>query len=192
MHGIDDLVGAGLATSPELARIDVNRARVTLHRACRERYPNVDVMLSVRHHNLTSDDVANIQVGFPLPLFDRNQGNIFKAQAELSAAESRAQQIELGLTNQLAATFRRYANSRQQVDRYTQQMLPRAHKSLDYVTKGYREGQVNFLTLLISQRTYYQVNLQYLNAVRQLRESEILMKGQLLHDSLTLRAIHNR
>lgn len=183
-----------LQDHPELtaARIAIERAHTVLHRACRERYPNVDVMLSVRHHNITSDDVANIQVGFPLPLFDRNQGNIFKAQAELSAAETRAQQIELGLTSQLAVTFRRYANSRQQVNRYTQQMLPRAHQSLDYVTKGYREGQVNFLTLLTSQRTYYQVNLQYLDAVRQLRESEILMNGQLLRDSLTLRAIHNR
>ena len=183
-----------LTEHPEItaARIDVNRAQATLHRACRERYPNIDVMLSVRHHNITSDDVANIQVGFPLPLFDRNQGNIFRAQAELSAAESRVQQIELKLTDQLAATFRRYANSRQQVDRYGEHMLPRARKSLDFVTKGYREGQVDFLTLLTSQRTYYQVTLQLLNARRQLRESEILMAGQLLRDSLQLRAAHSR
>lgn len=183
-----------LQDHPELtaARIAIERAHAALHRACRERYPNVDVMLSVRHHNITSDDVANIQVGFPLPLFDRNQGNIFKAQAELSAADYRVQQIEYGLTDQLAVSFRRYANSRHQVDRYRQQMLPRAHKSLDYVTKGYREGQVDFLTLLTSQRTYYQVNLQYLDAVRQLRASEIMMDGQLLGNSLQLRAIHNR
>ena len=179
---------------PEIttARIRVDQAQATLHRACRERYPNIDVMLSLRHNNITSDDLANIQVGFPLPLFDRNQGNIMRAQAELSAAQSRVEQIELELTDQLAVMFRQYKNSHQQVVRYRDQMLPRARKSLDFVTKGYREGQVDFLTLLTSQRTYYQVTLQLLSARRQLRESEILMAGQLLRDSLELRAAHIR
>lgn len=174
-----------------MAQIEIDRAYVALQRACRERYPNIDVMLSVRHHNVTSDDVANIQVGFPLPLFDRNQGNIFKAQAELAIAESRLQKVELNLRDQLATTFRRYANSRQQVQRYQQQMLPRAQRSLDFVTKGYRQGQVDFLTLLTSQRTYYQVNLQYLDALRTLRLSEILMDGHLLQGSLQLGPLHN-
>ena len=182
-----------LAKHPKiiLARIEIDRAYVVLQRACRERYPNIDVMLSVRHHNFTSDDVANIQVGFPLPLFDRNQGNIFKAQAELTVTESRLQKIELNLRDQLATTFRRYANSRQQVQRYQQQMLPRAQRSLDFVTKGYRQGQVDFLTLLTSQRTYYQVNLQYLDALKTLRLSEILMDGHLLHGSLQLGPLHD-
>ena len=177
---------------PEItaARIRVDHAQATLHRACRERYPNIDVMFSLRHNNITSDDLANIQVGFPLPLFDRNQGNIMRAQAELSAAQSRVEQIELELTDQFAVIFRQYRNSHQQVVRYRDQMLPRARKSLDFVTRGYREGQVDFLTLLTSQRTYYQVTLQLLTARRQLRESEILMSGQLLRDSLQMHAAH--
>jgi len=181
-----------LAKHPKItmARIEIDRSYVALQRACRERYPDVDVMLSVRHHNVTSDDVANIQVGFPLPLFDRNQGNIFKAQAELAIAESQLQKVELNLQDQLATTFRRYANSRQQVERYQQQMLPRAQRSLDFVTKGYRQGQVDFLTLLTSQRTYYQVNLQYLDALRTLRLNEILMDGHLLQGSLQIGPFH--
>jgi len=174
------------------AQIRVDQAQATLHRACRERYPNIDVMVSLRHNNMTSNDVANIQVGFPLPLFDRNQGNIMRAQAELSAAQSQVEQVELELTDQFAVIFRQYKNSHQQVLRYRDQMLPRARKSLDYVTRGYREGQVDFLTLLTSQRTYYQVTLQLLNARRLLRESEILMSGQLLRDSLRVHAPHIR
>ncbi|MFP6621403.1 MAG: TolC family protein [Pirellulaceae bacterium] len=183
-----------LTEHPQLttARIEIDKAYTALQRACRERYPNIDVMLSVRHHNITTDDVANIQVGFPLPLFDRNQGNIFKAQSELSVAESRLQKAELNLQDQLAITFRRYANSRQQVQRYQEQMLPRAQRSLDFVTTGYRQGQVDFLTLLTSQRTYYQVNLQYLDALRNLRLSEIMIDGHLLQGSLKIRPLNNR
>ena len=179
---------------PEItaARIRVEQAQAILHRACRERYPNIDVMLSLRHNNMTSNDVANIQVGFPLPLFDRNQGNIMRAQADLAASQSRVEQVELELSDKFAGIFRQYKNSHQQVIRYRDQMLPRARKSLDYVTRGYREGQVDFLTLLTSQRTYYQVTLQLLNARRQLRESEVLMSGQLLRDSLQMRAAHIR
>lgn len=178
-----------LAGNPELdaARTRVDRARFVLRRATREPIPDIDVLVSVRHHNVTGSDVANLQVGLPIPIFDRNQGNISKAQAEWIAASREVQRIELDLQDRLAVAYRRYANARQQADRYRSRILPRARKSLELVTGGYDTGQVDYLTLITSQQTYVRVNLSYLDALRELREAAAIIEGQLLTDSLANR-----
>ena len=141
-------------------------------------------MLSASHKNSNHDDVAGVQVGFPLPILNRNQGNIFKADAELVEATNSVRRIELDLQDRLAQALRRYANARQQAEHYKQEILPRAKQSLDLVTRGYASGQVDFLTQLTSQRTYIRVNLAYLGTLDDLWQAATLIEGQLLSGSL--------
>ena len=178
-----------LAQNPDLlaAWTRVERASLALTRARREWIPNVDVSISVRHHNVSASDVANVQVGIPIPIFDANQGNIQRASAELGAARSVVAQIRLEIQDRLAVVFRRYLNARQQVERYSDRILPRANEALDLVTAGYQQRQVDYLTLLTTQRTYFRVSLAYLASLRELRETEIVIDGQLLLGSLSRR-----
>ena len=78
----------------------------------------------------------------------------------------------------------RYADARQQARRYAERILPRAQQSLDVVRAAYRDGQADYLTVIASQKTYIQANLAYLDAIRNLRESQVVIKGQLLSGSL--------
>jgi cobalt-zinc-cadmium efflux system outer membrane protein len=175
-----------LGSSPELAAAAarVERSRLATERARRENIPNIDLMVSVQRMNQDGDNIAGVQAGFPLPVLNRNQGNIMKADAELVAASNDVRRIELDLRDRLAIAFRRYANAKQQVDRYTDSILPRAQRSLDIVTRGYSAGQVDFLTLLTSQRTYIRTNLSYLASLAELRRAAIVIQGQLLTGSL--------
>ena len=135
----------------------------------------------------TDSDVANVQVGIPLPLFNRNQGNIMSACSELVATSNEVRRIELDLQDRLAVAFRRYANSRQQVDRYTDRILGWSRRSLDLVTEGYRTGQVDYITLVNSQRTFIRVHLAYVDSLRELRQAATMIAGQLLSGSLAPR-----
>jgi cobalt-zinc-cadmium efflux system outer membrane protein len=183
----DDCYAMVLATSPELsaARARLERASIAVRRARREPFPDIDVALSVRHHNISRRDVANVELGIPIPVFDRNQGNIRSAEAECLAAAKNVQRIELELLDRLAVAFRRYADARQQADRHSERMLPRAERSLKLVTDGYDKGQVAYLTLITSQQTYLQVNLSYLESLQELRAAAAIIEGQLLSGSLT-------
>ncbi|MGB6045102.1 MAG: TolC family protein [Pirellulales bacterium] len=175
-----------LSSNPVLnaARTRVDRARFVIRRAEKEPIPNVDVSVSVRHHNGTSSDVANVQIGIPIPIFNKNQGNIQSAESNWIAARNEVQRIELDLQDRLAVAYRRYANARRQADRYSQQIVPRAKRSLELVTDGYQKGQVKYLTLLTAQETYLQVNLSYLDSLREFRASNAIIEGQLLSGSL--------
>jgi cobalt-zinc-cadmium efflux system outer membrane protein len=180
--------GRLLGESPELgaARARVQKARLSIERAHRENIPNIDVMASAAHRNQNDFDVAGVQVGIPIPVRNRNQGNIMAAEAELIAAENDAHRIELDLQQRLATVFRRYANARQQADRYQADLLPRAQKSLDFIGQGYKAGQTTYLTALTSQRTYIRVNLAYVDALAEVHAAAVLIEGQLLSDSLQM------
>ncbi len=178
--------GEVLASHPEVnaARARMERARIAIVRAKREPIPNVDVSVSVRHIELTDSDVANVQVGVPIPVFDKNQGNIRSAEAEWVAATREAERVALALQDQFAVIFRRYANARQQVRRYGEKIIPKAERSLELVTQGYEKGQVEYLVLLTAQQTFFEVSLSHLDAVRELRVASAILEGKLLTGSL--------
>ncbi len=175
-----------LAESPQLAgaQAGVARAQAALSRECAGRIPNVDLQAGVQFDNATRDTIANVAIGVPLPVYNRNQGNIARAQAELAAAQHEVRRVRLALEQRLAAVFEQYATAHQQVEKYTRDIMPDAQESLKLVSSGYRQGEFGYLMLLTAQRTYFQTNLAYLDALRDLRTATATLEGNLLSDSL--------
>ena len=182
----EDAFNRLLAESPQLAhaRAGVARAQATISRECAQRVPNIDLQAAVQYDNATQDTFTTIQAGVPVPLFNRNQGNIRRAQAELMAAQNEVQRVQLELQQRLAAVFEQYATALYQVEKYSRDILPSAQTSLDLANKGYRQGEYNYLFLLTAQRTYFQTNLIYLDALRELRTAATAIEGNLLSGSL--------
>lgn len=176
-----------IAESPETAaaRGKVARERVALQRAVAQRVPNVEVQATLQHDNASHDDIVGIQAGLPIPLWNRNQGGIVRAQADLAAAEGDVRRVELDLARRLAVAFQHYDNARQQVATYEKTILPDANSSLELVTRGYQAGEIGYLMLLTSQRTYFQTNLAYLESLRDLFRQRTLIEGMMLTDNLT-------
>jgi outer membrane protein, heavy metal efflux system len=181
----DETLSGLLQTSPEVAEAlaEVDRARAALARARVEPVPDVTVQGTAQYDNATQDTIAGAQVTLPLPLWNRNQGGIAKATAELVAAQRRLDAVERRLQLELADEFQRYETALARVDTIRRQILGRAQQNLDLATQGYQAGELAFLDFLTVQRTYFQVNLEYLDALGQLNESVQLLHGQLLSGS---------
>lgn len=178
-----------LGNSPVLAeaRAGVSRAQARVDQELAERIPNLDIQGGVLYDNATRDTIAEAGVGFTVPLFNRNQGNIRKAEVELTAARGEVRRVALELQQRLAVEFERYENARFQVDKYSREILPNARKTLDLVTIGYRQGEFDYVTLLTAQRTFFQVNMDYVDSLSELRAAAVSIDGYLLSDSLQQR-----
>jgi cobalt-zinc-cadmium efflux system outer membrane protein len=174
-----------LQASPEVAEAQaaVDRARATLARACAEPIPDVTAQASVQYDDSSDDTIAGAQVTLPLPIWNRNQGGIAKAQAELVAARRRLEGVERRLQHDLAAQYQRYETALARVNAIRDGILERAQENLDVTAEGYRAGELSFLDLLTVQRTYFQVNLEYLSALGDLNESVQMLNGLLLAGS---------
>jgi outer membrane protein, heavy metal efflux system len=184
--GADSALQQVLAASPQLAeaRAGLDRARWQVDREYAERIPNVNLRAAVHYNNEIGENIAAVEVGVPLPIFNRNQGNIAKAQAQLVAAENEVGRVELELRRKFASVFEQYSNAQQQAQTYGERIVPNSQKTLDLTKSGYQQGEFNYQALLIAQRTYFQANLSYLESLLQLRLSAVAIEGLLVSDGL--------
>lgn len=175
--------------SPELAAAlaEVRRARRAVDLAIAQATPNVTTQFSVQQDTADDRTLTGVQVGMPIPLWNRNQGRIRQAQAELSEAYRNLERLELSLARRLAEVYRQYADARVLAAAYAEKILPRSQRTFDLVKTGYEQGEVGYLDLLTAQRTYFQTNLAYLDALGTMWQSYFLIDGLLLDRSLAER-----
>ena len=176
--------------SPDLAelRFAVDQARANVGRATAGRVPNLSAQAGVQRDNATRDNIANVQVSIPLPIFDRNQGGITEASGQLAAAQAALEARELSLDQQLSIALRDYRTARERVTKYTTKILPAAQETLGMMNQGYQQGQLDYLQVLTVQQTYAAKNLSYLHdletAWKEWAEIEGLLVGELPQTSI--------
>lgn len=147
------------------ARVGVERAQAALRRAQVEPYPNVAVGTGyVRQNQNKSNDFA---IGFSMtvPVWNRNQGNIRAAQAEIGVAAQEIGKVENDLTDRLATAYREYAAAQRREERYRLAILPRSRETYDLSLKAYQGGQFEYLRVLEAQRALTQANLEAVRAL---------------------------
>jgi cobalt-zinc-cadmium efflux system outer membrane protein len=140
----------------------VERARWAVERAVAGRVPNVNIEAAVMQDNATDETMASVWARMPLPIFDRNQGGIAQASGELAAAQAALDQKRVELEERLAAALRDYTTARERVRRYSEKVIPVTREALDIISKGYQEGELDYLSVLTIQQTYAEKNLSYL------------------------------
>ncbi len=177
-----DLLNHILEGSPELAaaRSAVKQARCNVALQCAERTPNFELSTAVKRDYGSDYTVADFGFAMPIPIYNRNQGNIVAAQAELTSAIREVRRIELDLHARFIGAFEEYAMARRHVQSYTNTILPNAKKSLQMNSIGYKEGEFDYLKLLTAQRTYFSANLEYLINLGELWTQSVELEGMLL------------
>lgn len=161
-----DQLAQQLQRSPSLARarIEVDR-RQALARVERSRQtPDVTLSFGATRDEQLGRNQAIVGVSIPLPLFDRNQGNILEALRRTDKARDELVATEVRLESELAQAYGRLDAARQELTLLKQEILPGAQSAYDATTKGFALGKFSFLEVLDAQRTFFQARSQYLRA----------------------------
>ncbi len=113
-------------TDVATAANNIRRARLNVDLAYANRVPDVLSHVAVQKDNTTPPfgTAVNIAVSIPVPVFDRNQGNIEQAEGALANSIEGPHQTRDDLTNRLTDAFERYDDNRQLVEYYRQHILP--------------------------------------------------------------------
>ena len=176
------------AQSPDVlaANARIYQARCFLQRQIVEPRPNVSVqgLYNFVDNGIGGDPDAGLAVSVPLPLWNKNEGNIASARQELIAAEQMLAQVQLRIKQELALVMEQYNRANSQVNYLNSEILPRVQQTLELTRQTYEAGEINFVALLTVQRTYTQNKLAYLEALATLRRSEVDLRGMLLSGSL--------
>lgn len=176
-----------LEVSPELrmAGSRVARAQANLDRQKAQPIPNLSLMVAGGYDNGTGSEMINTQVGMPIPIYNKNQGNIVAAHAEYCRATQEMQRLKLSLRVRLVNAAREYDSAAAQVRRYRDEIVPNAQEALELSEQAYRAGEFEFLQVLIVRRTFFDSNLQLVEAESDFAQANSLIDGLLLSGGLT-------
>jgi cobalt-zinc-cadmium efflux system outer membrane protein len=159
---------ARVEQNPYLARwateIEQRKAIVELERA--QRVPDVFLNAGVRRLSTTSDTAMVFGVELPLPIIDRNQGNVLAARYELARAETRRRATRLSLLTSLAAADDRLGGAYQEVSALREQVLPEAEEVYRLILEEFDAGRYAYDDVLDAQRTLFRLRGQYLDGLR--------------------------
>ena len=175
-----------LEASPELhfARAEVARAQFSLRREQVEPIPNVNFRGGSEYNFETKSTQAIAQVYLRLPVFDRNQGNIRTARAQLARAQAEVGRVELDLQRRLARAYAHYVTSRTTAEVYGQQNLPDARESYRLYLESFKARRAAWPQVLIAQRNYFRIAAETIEALAEARRAEVAILGLLLVDGL--------
>jgi cobalt-zinc-cadmium efflux system outer membrane protein len=175
-----------LEASPEIqvALAEIARAHIGLKREEVEPIPNVQMRLANGYDFETRRDVTSVQFGIRLPIFDKNQGNIRTAQAQVSYAQAELRRMQLSLNQRLARAYARYRTAATTVETYRKDNLPDAKKAYEMYLESFRSRRAAWPQVLVAQRTYFQISVEYTEMLAEMRSAEAAILGLLLVDGL--------
>jgi cobalt-zinc-cadmium efflux system outer membrane protein len=165
----DDLLRLALVARPDLVayRLGMGRAEADVRLALASRFPDVFLLVQPYtfqdNHPLQARDATSwgVGMGVPLPVFNRNQGNIQRARLNVTQTQIELSSLEDRVAMEVRQAERAYRVTRLAVDRVEKSLLPRAKSEHDRVTKLYVAGRADELAFLTAERDFDLVVRQY-------------------------------
>jgi outer membrane protein TolC len=166
--GAEELLTLAFEHRPDLfarrTAVTEAEARLKLQIADRFGNPTIGPMYEL---NETSVNFFGMQIGGPIPVFNRKQGEIKLREAERMQALLNVRQIETEIHQDVLAALGRVDEARNWAQKYRQEILPDLRKSLDEMDKLFQQGQpgVDVLRLLDVRRKLLRAQDGYFDAL---------------------------
>jgi cobalt-zinc-cadmium efflux system outer membrane protein len=172
---LDRLLAASPVLKAQRGEVEAAQALLRLSRA--QAIPNVNVQVVIQRDHVQKYTSVSPLVSMPLPLFNRNQGNIQNAAAVIDQQQREYDRITLALRDQLAASFQQYETARNQAERLKKDILPRVKENLDLTAEAYKLGQYDITRLIAARQSYFETRNAYLDALTALHKVAVEIEG---------------
>jgi len=175
---LSDLQQLALSSRPDLKSAETGREKAfaDFRLAKANRWPNPTIGTSLLHTGneiggpnwfepfYPKNSVSNamgLGVSIPIPLFNRNQGEVARTRSEQLRADFLAQATRNQVLQDVETAYALFESSRERVRLYEQMYLSRAKESLDIEEFAFRNGAASILDFLDAERTYRATQLAY-------------------------------
>jgi len=161
------LLQARLASSPALlrARIELAHRQALADVERSKRIPDIAFTVGIKRSEELGRNQAIVGLTMPLPLFDRNQGNVLDALRRTDKARDALSATQLDLNAELVQAHATLETAREQASTLRDEILPGAQGAFEAASTGFEYGKFSFLDVLDAQRTLLHTRAQYLRAL---------------------------
>jgi cobalt-zinc-cadmium efflux system outer membrane protein len=174
-----DILLTRVKQNPAIARWATERAQrdAQIELAEAEALPDVRVTAGLQRFNERDDYAGILSVGLPLPIFDRNQGEILEARFSLAAARSRQQAAQVQIRTDVAQAYQALQSVRSEIQTLEQETLLAARSTYRDIRTTYRQGERPLLDVLDAQRTLFDLEARHVEALASYHRTAARIEG---------------
>lgn len=148
-----------------IANLEVSARGGSIKLARSQSTPNITISAGIVHNQELGLNQAILGLSVPIPLFDRNQGNVQEAVSLQYKAQDELIALKTQLATKLAGEHERLSVARLSAISLREEILPGAQNAFEAANKGFNAGKFNFLDVLDAQRTLFQAKSQYIQVL---------------------------
>lgn len=153
------------APTIKLAKFEISAREAITEIERSKAIPNITISLGMVDNREIGLNQALLGLSIPIPVFDRNQGNVQEAISRKYKAEDELIALRNKIQTNLTTQYEKLSAARQASLSLQNDILPNAQSAFDAANRGFSLGKFNFLDVLDAQRTLYQAKSQYINAL---------------------------
>lgn len=162
-----------LEMNPAVARWEAEtaqrKARVSLARA--QAVPDINVGVGLQRFDETDDYAGVISFGLPLPIFNRNQGEVLEARFDLAKARAQRHAAVVAVRVELTQAYQDMQAAREEIQLLQEEALPAARSAYEDIRTAYRQGGRPLLDVLDAQRTHFALEARHVAALADYHQS---------------------
>lgn len=127
--------------------------------------PDLTLTLGYKTLQDTRNKGLILGASMPIPVFNQNQGNIQKARFETQRVQDQYAELQLVLENKLSIAHKEVVRAYKEAELFQSTVLKTALQSFEFAEEGYKEGKFEYLDMLDSQRTLFDVREKYIQSL---------------------------
>ncbi len=166
-----EILQAALSARPDLDSLRRDQARSQAEIRLQIAQGKIDYSIGAGYNRQLNvgagqrGDSLGVFFALPLPLYNRNQGEIERARQEQAQIEARIRSLEQEIASEVANAYEQYSTAKTLLQTIEADMLDQARRVREVIEFSYRRGEATFVELLDAQRTFNET-MQGLNEAR--------------------------
>lgn len=178
---IESLLELARQQRPDLvgARMQRDRAEESVRSSQRLRFPDIELSAGVSgqgaYQNAVNPPTFSFGLTLTPPVFNRFQGEIVKAKADLSSQKAQVAKTEAQVASDVQTAFTQLKSARGRLERAERELLEHAKRTRDLVQIQYQKGAASLLEYLDAQRILISTRLDYENDLSDYWQAVVLI-----------------
>jgi cobalt-zinc-cadmium efflux system outer membrane protein len=162
-----DALARQLYQNPDVARWETEVERSRAQEELQKAGGKQDFTLSagMQRFNETDDNAVVFGISIPLPIFDRNQGNIAAARYQTRRIQEQQKDAEAQVHAALSTAYEMLSSTYVEASETKEHILENARQAFENAQEAWRQGKIDYLNVLDAQRTYFEAQTQYIASV---------------------------
>jgi outer membrane protein, heavy metal efflux system len=175
---LEDLQARALALRPDLQAAQRSVTSATSQIGLAKANAKQDLNVTFDYSHVNAANVGSFFFNIPLPIFNRNQGEVARTYFALTQSQFLEKAAEQQVLTDVRNAYEALRNSAEVVELYNKGYLQQAQQSLDITQFSYQHGAASLLDFLDAERSYRATELSYrqalatyMSALEQLRQA---------------------